>query len=107
MLLMVQPPRILLTTPWDEPRKCFPRPTGSSQTDAACSTCVRSNSERPRSSPKLRMSVGVREFVLVSPPPEDAPTGSTDWLSIDLPKVYAMLNPNALLKRRRRVNCAA
>src|SRR5258705_704176 len=104
---MVQPPKILFTTPLDEPRKRFPRPTGNSQTDAACRTWVRSNSERPRSIPKSRMSVGVREFVLVSPPPDEAPTGSTDWLSIDLAKVYAMLNPKPLLKRRRNVNCAA
>ena len=62
---------------------------------------------RARSSRKLRMSVGVRELVVERPPPEDAPTGSTDCVSMDLPKVYAMLMPRPLEKRRRSVNCAA
>src|SRR6266446_7281353 len=101
MLLIVQPPRRWLTTPCDEFKKRFPLPTGSSQTDAACNTCVRSKSERARSSRQLRTSVGVREFVVESPPPDDAPTGSTDWLSIDLPNVYAMLRPRPLLNRLR------
>src|SRR5260370_30362317 len=101
---MVQPPRTWLTTPCDEVRKCFPLPTGTSQTEAACKTCVRSKSERARSLRKLRISVGVRELVVESPPPDDAPTGSTDWLSIDFPNVYAMLSPRPLLKRRRNVN---
>src|SRR5713101_3097913 len=104
MLLMVQPPSTWLTIPCDDFRKCFPLPTGTSHTDAACNTCVRSKSERARSSRKLRMSVGVRELVVESPPPEDAPTGSTDWLSIDFPYVYARLKPRPLLNRLRSVN---
>src|SRR5258706_2033403 len=87
MLLRVQPPTRWLTTPLDDFIKRRPLPNGSSQTVAACNTWVRSKSERPRSSRKLRISVGVREFVVESPPPDEAPTGSTDWLSIDFPKV--------------------
>src|SRR5258707_5437599 len=104
MLLMVQPPRTWLTTPLDDFRKRRPLPSGTSHPVAACNTCVRSKSERARSLRKLRSSVGVREFVVESPPPDDAPTGSTDWLSIDFPNVYAMLMPRPLLNRRRSVN---
>src|SRR5262252_10839915 len=107
MAFAVQPPRIWLTTPEDELKKCLPLPNGSSQTELAVRTCVRSKSDRPRSSRKLRISVGVLELVVDKPPPDEAPTGSTDWLSIDLPKVYAIPNPKPLLKRRRRVNWAA
>ena len=33
------------------------------------------------------VTVGVRELVVLRPPPDDDPTGSTDWSSIDFPSV--------------------
>src|SRR5258706_15841114 len=101
---MVQPPRTWLTPALDDVRERGPLPRGTSHSGAACNPCVRSKSERARSLRKVRSSVGVREFVVESPPPDDEPTGSTDWLSIDFPNVYAMLMPRPLLNRRRSVN---
>src|SRR5262245_3626536 len=106
MPLSAQPPITVFTKPFPASSR-LPLPTGSSQTPLAVKTCVRLKSERERSPSQLRMLVGVRELVVVRPPPDDAPTGSTDWLSIDLPKVYAAPNRTPFSNRLRSVNCAA
>ena len=51
------------------------------------------------------MSVGVRELVVESPPPEEAPTGSTDWSSMDLPSVYDKPVNNPFSNLFRKVIC--
>src|SRR5258708_34846311 len=75
---IVQPPITWFSQPGALPASHLLLPTGNSHTVVRLKTCVRSKSERALSSRRLRMSVGVRELVVDSPPPDDAPTGSTD-----------------------------
>ena len=79
----------------------LPLPIGNSYSKLASNTCVLLKSERARSRRQLWISVGVRLFVVLKPPPVAAPVGSIDMSSIDLLKVYEKARSNPCSKRRR------
>src|SRR6516225_6020049 len=82
-----QPPMMWLAHAGAEEATFLPLPMGNSYSRLASSTCVLLKSESARSKRQLWMSVGVRLFVVLRPPPVDAPVGSTDMSSMDLLKV--------------------
>src|SRR6266403_5202318 len=79
----------------------LPFPIGNSYSTFANSTCVLLKSESARSRRQLRISVGVRLFVELKPPPVAAPVGSIDMSSIDLLKVYEKPRSSPCSNRRR------
>src|SRR5438876_6780055 len=78
-----QPPIIWFAQPGADEATFLPLPTGSSYSKLASSTCVLLKSESARSSRQLWISVGVRLFVVLKPPPVAAPVGSIDMSSMD------------------------
>src|SRR6266404_6455396 len=92
MPFRLQPPMIWFRTPCAPLRNGLPLPTGSSYTLLTVRVLKRLKSESARSLRQVRVSAGVREFEVLSPPPDDEPTGSTDWSSIDFENVYATPN---------------
>src|ERR1700726_3775072 len=88
-----------------QPPSSLPRPKGSSYTPVAVKTWKRLKSDRARSLRQVRVSAGVRELVVLRPPPDDEPTGSTDWSSMDFENVYAAPSSRPAWKRLRNVAC--
>src|SRR5258708_32825649 len=82
-----QPPIISFAQRGADEATLLPLPKGSSYSKLVSSTCVLLKSESARSSLQLWISVGVRLFVWLRPPPVAAPVGSIDMSSMDLLKV--------------------
>src|SRR6266403_5373134 len=96
-----QPPIISFAQRGADEATLLPLPKGSSYSKLASRTCVLLKSESARSSRQLWISVGVRLFVVLKPPPVAAPVGSIDMSSMDLLKVYENPKSRPASKRRR------
>src|SRR5216683_3729339 len=82
-----QPPTIWFAQLGMDEATFLPLPMGSSYSKLVSRTCLLLKSESARSRRQLRISVGVRLFVVLKPPPVAAPVGSIDMSSMDLLKV--------------------